>query len=225
MHVIVWSDDAGGAALVGAAARLHPDGVAATLGTLVQQQLPAASVTVAGLHEPEDGLPDGLLARADVLVWWGHEAHEQVSDLTADRVERRVRDGLGLVALHSAHYSKVFRRLMGTSCDLQWRENGEDREVIWTVDPAHPIATGVPQPIDLGGHETYGEPFEIPAPDQLVFISWFTGGEVFRSGCCFVRGSGRIFYFAPGHETYPVYEHPHIRLVIGNAVSWAGRAR
>jgi len=180
---------------------------------------------VTGLHEPEDGLPEALLARADALAWWGHDAHEQVSDDTVDRVESAVRAGLGLIALHSAHHSKVFRRMMGTSCDLEWRDDGSDRELIWTVEPDHPIAAGIESPIEVGVHEMYGEPFCIPQPETVVFISSFTGGEVFRSGCCFTRDAGRIFYFGPGHETYPVYENPQIQRVLANAVSWAARRR
>jgi trehalose utilization protein len=221
VRVIVWSDDDAGAALEGAATQLHPGGVAATLGRVTREQLGSrASVHVAGLHEAHDGLPEGLLGAADVLVWWGHEAHEEVAEHTVDRVQRHVLAGLGLVVLHSGHHAKIFRSLTGTSCDLSWRE-GDDDELIWTVEPAHPIAAGIPQPIVLGRHEMYGEPFAIPAPDELVFISAFTGGEVFRSGCCFHRGAGRIFYFSPGHETFPVYEHPHVRRVIGNALRWA----
>jgi trehalose utilization protein len=222
LRVIVWSDDAAGAAWEQAAAVLHPDGINATLAAVVQDQLGAeAAVITAGLHEPDDGLPESALAEADVLVWWGHEAHEEVAEDTVDRVHRHVLDGLGLVVLHSAHHSKIFRRLMGTSGDLAWRDTGEDEELIWAVDPTHPIAAGVELPIDLGTHEMYGEPFDIPAPDELVFLSAFTGGEVFRSGCCFKRGAGRIFYFGVGHETYPVYEHPQVQRVIANAVRWA----
>jgi len=226
VHVISWSDDAGGAGLEGSAAVLHPQGVAATLAGVVHEQLGAGvEVTVAGLGDPEQGLSERGLDEADVLVWWGHEAHEQVSDATVDRVQRHVLDGLGLVVLHSGHHSKPFRRLMGTTCDLVWRDTGEDEELIWTVAPAHPIADGVEQPIVLGRHEMYGEPFDVPAPDTLVFVSAFTGGEVFRSGCCFLRGAGRIFYFSPGDESYPVYEHPQVRRVIGNAVTWAKAPR
>lgn len=221
MHVVVWSDDAMGAALDAAAARIHPGGIATTLGEVVREQFgPDADVTVAGLHEPADGLPEELLAGADVLVWWGHEAHERVAEGTVDRVQRHVLGGLGLLVLHSGHHSRVFRRLLGTTCDLAWRESGADEELIWTVDRAHPIADGVEQPIRLARHEMYGEPFDIPAPDRLVFVSSFTGGEVFRSGCCFERGDGRIFYFSVGHESHPVYDHPQVRRVIGNAVRW-----
>ena len=116
---------------------------------------------------------------------------------------------MGLIVLHSAHLSKIFRRLMGTRCNLRWRE-ADDRELVWTVAPQHPIAAGVPHPIVIPKHEMYGEYFDIPPPDELVFVSSFTGGEVFRSGCCFRRGKGRVFYFSPGHETYPIYHDPVI---------------
>lgn len=225
MRLIVWSDDRNGTELEPQAAKLHPEGIAATLATGLQAQLgDRAEVTTAGLHEPEQGLGDSALSSADVLVWWAHEAHDQVADATVDRVQRHVLDGLGLVVLHSAHHSKIFKRLTGTSCDLRWRE-ADDQELVWTVDPGHPIAAGIEQPIRLARHEMYGEPFAIPAPDRLVFVSWFSGGEVFRSGCCFERGSGRIFYFSPGHESDPVYEHPQIRRVLANAATWAGRTR
>ena len=225
MRLIVWSDDDAGRALEGPAARLHPDGIAATIAAALRAQFgTAAEVTATGLHETDQGLPDGALRDADALIWWGHEAHDQVADETVDRVHLRVLGGLGLVVLHSAHHAKIFRRLTGTSCDLRWRE-ADDQELIWTADPAHPIAAGIEQPIRLGRHEMYGEPFDIPAPDRLVFISSFTGGEVFRSGCCFERGSGRIFYFSPGHESDPVYEHPQVRRVLANAVTWAGGPR
>jgi len=222
LHVIVWSDDARGAALEGPAAALHPDGVNGTVADIVREQLGAAvTVTTAGLEDPDQGLSDDALEMADVLVWWGHEAHDQVSEPAVDRVQRHVLAGLGLVVLHSGHHSKPFRRLMGTTCDLSWRERGGDEELVWTIDPTHPVAAGVEQPIVLGRHEMYGEPFDIPAPDALVFVSAFTGGEVFRSGCGFQRGAGRIFYFSVGHETHPVYQHPQVRRVIGNAVGWA----
>lgn len=155
-----------------------------------------------------------------MLLWWGHLAHGRVPDEVAARVQERVLEGMGLVVLHSAHLSKPFTRLMGTSCNLRWRE-AADRELVWTIEPAHPIAEGVPPVIAIDRQEMYGERFDIPAPDELVFVSSFSGGEVFRSGCCFRRGRGRVFYFGPGHETYPVYHHPDIRRVLVNAVRWA----
>jgi len=92
---------------------------------------------------------------------------------------------------------------------------------LWVVDPGHPIAVGIGAFVELGESEMYGEPFGVPPPDELVFVSWFQGGEVFRSGCCWRRGNGRVFYFSPGHQTNPIYHHPMIQRVIVNAVKWA----
>jgi trehalose utilization protein len=189
------------------------DGIAGLLGDAVR-------VGTATLPEPEHGLTQAVLDDTDVLTWWGHAAHDAVDDAVVERVHHAVLGGMGLVALHSAHYAKIFRRLLGTSCSLRWRNDGE-RELVWTVDPAHPIAAGIPHPIVLEAQEMYGEQFDIPAPDELVFVSSFAGGEVFRSGCCFRRGLGRIFYFSPGDQEYPIYHHADIQRVIANAVGWA----
>ena len=178
------------------------------------------AVRTATLDQPEHGLGGAVLDETDVLLWWGHQAHAEVSDEMVDRVQARVLRGMGLIALHSAHYSKIFIRLMGTSCGLKWRV-ADERERLWVVAPGHPIAQGLPERIELEREEMYGEHFDIPAPDELVLVSWFQGGEVFRSGCCFRRGMGRIFYFRPGHETYPTYHQPLVQRVIGNAVRWA----
>ncbi|AIZ44424.1 PalA [Deinococcus radiopugnans] len=178
------------------------------------------SVQTATLDEPEHGLTDEVLNDTDVLLWWGHKAHGDVSEEVAAKVVARVLDGMGLIVLHSGHFSKPFKTLMGTGCDLKWREAGE-RERLWVVNPAHPIAQGVGEHITLEHEEMYGEHFDIPAPDELVFVSWFAGGEVFRSGCTFTRGGGKIFYFRPGHETFPTYHHPQIQQVIANAARWA----
>ncbi len=170
---------------------------------------------------PENGLPQQLLDETDVLIWWAHLAHNQVSDEVARRVQRRVLDGMGFVALHSAHASKPFSLLLGTrSPVLRWRENDEQQRV-WCVSPGHPIAAGLGESFVIPKDETYGEYFEIPTPDELVFISWFSGGNVFRSGCCWKRGAGKIFYFQGGHETYPIYYQPEVKRVIQNAVRWA----
>lgn len=177
-------------------------------------------VRTATLDEPEHGLTSDVLDSTDVLVWWGHKAHGAVSDEVVDRVITRVLDGMGLIVLHSGHFSKVFKRLMGTGCDLKWRE-ATDKERLWVVNPAHPIAQGVGEYLELPAEEMYGEHFDIPTPDELIFVSWFTGGEVFRSGCTFTRGSGKIFYFRPGHETYPTYHHGGVLRVIANGARWA----
>jgi trehalose utilization protein len=178
------------------------------------------NVRTATLDDPEHGLTAEVLADTDVLIWWGHMAHGEVKDEIVERVHQRVMEGMGLIVLHSGHFSKIFKKLMGTTCDLIWRE-ADENERLWIVEPGHPIAEGLPKYIDLPKEEMYGEFFDIPAPDALVMVSWFKGGEVFRSGCCFHRGQGRVFYFRPGHETYPTYYTPVIRKVIANAVKWA----
>ncbi len=200
---------------------IYPNGMHAPIVEGIRRELGDVDVRVATLDEPEHGLTDALLAATDVLTWWGHAAHDRVSDHVVARVHARVLDGMGIVVLHSGHHSKIFRRLMGTTCDLRWRSDpGGEREVIWTVNPGHPIAAGVPQPIVVPHDEMYGEFFDIPQPDELVFITSFEGGEVFRSGCCFVRGAGRIAYFSPGDQEYPVYHQPEIQRVIANCVRW-----
>ncbi|MCS6871411.1 MAG: ThuA domain-containing protein [Anaerolineae bacterium] len=183
---------------------------------------PRLSVRTATLDQPEHGLTDDVLAATDVLTWWGHVAHDEVSDGVVERVKARVLDGMGLIVLHSGHFSKIFKALMGTTCNLKWREAGE-RERIWIIEPGHPIAEGLGEYFELEQEEMYGERFDIPAPETLVMVSWFKGGEVFRSGCCYTRGKGRIFYFRPGHETYPTYYDPNVRRVIANAVCWAAQ--
>jgi trehalose utilization protein len=196
----------------------YPHGMHATLAQGLTRT--GWTVRTATLDEAEQGLPETLLATTGVLIWWGHLAHDEVSDALVERVQQRVLAGMGLIVLHSGHYSKIFKRLMGTSCSLQWRE-ADDRERLWVTAPGHPIVQGIGDYIDIEREEMYGEYFDIPQPETLVFVSWFTGGEVFRSGCCYTRGRGRIFYFRPGHESFPTYHHPEVQRVIANAVRWA----
>jgi trehalose utilization protein len=202
-----------------AVAQIYPNGIHRALADVLSTH-DDFQVRTATLDEPDHGLPQDVLDQTDVLLWWGHAAHDAVSDDVVTRVQQRVLGGMGLIVLHSGHFSKVFKRLMGTSCALCWREAGE-RERVWVVDPGHPIAAGLGDCIELERSEMYGEPFGIPTPDELIFISWFQGGEVFRSGATWTRGSGRIFYFSPGHEIYPIYHHADIQLVIANAIRWA----
>ena len=177
------------------------------------------TVRTATLDESECGLTQEVVDNTDVMIWWGHMLHYKVPDEVAARVQNAVISGMGLVALHSSHHSKVFTRLMGTPCSLGWREDG-DMERVWTVDPSHPIAQGVGRYFELENEETYTEPFSIPEPEKLVFAGWFEGGELFRAGCCWQRGHGRIFYFQPGHETYPTFHNKTVQLIIKNAVRW-----
>ena len=172
-------------------AAVHPNGIHGTLAEFLGKE-EDFSIRTCTLHDPEHGLTEEVLDDTDVLVWWGHKSHHLVDDAIVTRVYKRVMAGMGFIALHSAHHSKIFTKLMGTTCNLKWRENNE-KERVWVIDPSHPIARGLPAYIELPHEETYGERFDVPAPDELVFISWFSGGEVFRSGCCYRRGSGRIF--------------------------------
>jgi trehalose utilization protein len=199
--------------------KVYPDGIHGAIAAGLREH-GLTQVRTATQDEPEHGLSEQVLAETDVLTWWGHMAHNEVSDAVVERVHARVLDGMGLVVLHSGHKSKIFMKLMGTTCELHWRE-ADENERIWVVEPGHPIADGLGQTIEIEREEMYGERFDIPAPETLVFLSWFPGGEVFRSGCCYTRGLGKIFYFRPGHETYPTYYHAGVRKVIANAVRWA----
>ncbi|KQR04179.1 glutamine amidotransferase [Arthrobacter sp. Leaf141] len=206
-------------------AAIYPAGMHTTIREGIEENLGAnARVRTTTLAEPEHGLTEEVLRDTDVLVWWGHAAHGEVSDEVVERVHRHVLAGMGLLVLHSGHWSKIFGKLMGTSCTLRWR-SGQDREIVWTVDPTHPIAQGIPHPFIIPAQEMYGEFFDIPVPDELVFLSTFSGGEAFRSGCTFKRGYGRIFFFSPGDQDYPVYHHKDVRRVIANGVSWARTLR
>ncbi len=201
------------------ASKLYPNGMHSALADLlrVDEEL---QVTTATQDQPEHGLTAELLEATDVLLWWGHVHQHEVSDAVVDRVCRRVLDGMGFVPLHSSCLSKPFCRLLGTSGQIKWRESG-DKERLWVIDHTHPIVAGLGEYVELAEVEMYGEPFDVPTPDDLIFISWFTGGEVFRSGCCWRRGRGRIFYFRPGHETFPIYFDPTVGRILRNACHWA----
>jgi trehalose utilization protein len=197
---------------------IYPDGIHKALADGIGTD--GFEVRIATLDQPEHGLTDDILANTDVLIWWGHMGHDKVEDYIVDRVHARVMNGMGLIVLHSGHFSKIFKKLMGTGCDLKWREAGE-RERIWVINPAHPIAAGIPEQFVLEKEEMYGEHFDIPVPDELILVSWFEGGEVFRTGCTFFRGQGKVFYFRPGHETYPTYYNANVMQVIKNGIRWA----
>ena len=199
--------------------KVYPDGIHKVVAAALAAE-PDIEARTATLEESEHGLSEQVLAETDVLTWWGHLGHNLGEDEIVDRVQKRVLEGMGLIVMHSAHFSKIFKRLMGTGCELKWREAAE-KERLWVVDPAHPIADGLGEYFELPHTEMYGEHFDIPAPDELVLVSWFAGGEVFRSGCCWHRGQGKVFYFRPGHETFDIYYDKTIRKVLVNAVRWA----
>lgn len=199
--------------------KLYPEGMHSVIAKYLREH--GFEVQTATLDQPEHGLTDDVLVNTDVLIWWSHMGYDMVSDEVIDKVHKRiVYDGMGLIPLHSAQLSKIFIKLMGTSCELKWREIGE-KERLWVVNPGHPIAKGIGDYVEIPHAEMFGEHFDIPQPDELVFVSWFAGGEVFRSGCCFFRGRGKIFYFRPGHETYPIFYQEEILKIIENAINWA----
>jgi len=200
-------------------ADLYPTGMHSCIANALNSD-PAISATTATLQDPEHGLTEVRLKETDVLLWWGHAAHGDVEDAIVERVAEHVWSGMGLIVLHSGHFSKIFKRLMGTPCNLTWREAGE-RERLWLTSRNHPIAAGLPDHFELENEEMYGEPFGIPEPMETVFVSWFQGGEVFRSGVTYKRGAGNVFYFRPGHETYPTYYDENVRSVLRNGVKWA----
>lgn len=201
---------------------IYPNGIHGAIAEHLRGQ-EGMIVRTATLDEPEHGLTQEVLDQTDVLTWWGHAAHAEVSDEIVERVHARVLDGMGLIVLHSGHYSKIFRSLMGTRCLLRWRE-ADERVRMWVVKPSHPIAQGIGPYIELANEEMYGEHFDVPDPDDLIFVNWYEGGEVFRGGCTWTRGEGKVFYFSAGHETYPIYHHPDILQVITNAVRWTAFA-
>ena len=199
-------------------AAVYPEGIHGAIGGALAKD-GGFNVRTATLDDPDQGLPDDVLNNTDVLIWWGHMAHGDVDDVLVEKIADRVRGGMGIIVLHSGHYSKIFKTLTGTNCSLRWRDDDSCR--VWVVNPAHPIARGIDGYIDLKNEEMYGEPFGIPNPDEVVFISWFGGGEVFRAGCCFNVERGKMFYFQPGHEAYPTFYNEKIQLVLANACRWA----
>jgi trehalose utilization protein len=218
LHVTIWNEykhEVQDPAI----AKIYPKGIHRAIADGIASG--DFTIHTATLDEPEHGLTDEVLQRTDVLIWWGHMAHDQVRDDIVNKVHERVLNGMGLIVLHSGHASKIFQKLMGTRSELlKWRE-ADEKERIWVIDHAHPIAAGLGEYIELEAEEMYGESFHIPAPDGLVFISWFEGGEVFRSGLTYHREQGKVFYFRPGHETYPTYYNKDVLKVISNAVRWA----
>lgn len=198
-------------------AEIYPKGIHNTIADFLKCD--DISVKTATLDDPDCGITDEVLKNTDVIIWWGHMEHYKVPDEIAMKVRDAVLEGMGAIFLHSAHHSKPFKFLMGTSCNLGWREDG-DMERVWVCKPSHPIVQGIDRYIKLPHEETYAEPFDIPEPDQLIMMGWYEGGEVFRSGCCYNRGNGRIFYFQPGHESFPTFHNSDVQTIIKNAVRW-----
>lgn len=223
INVLVWNEgyhEKFGQATKG----VYPDetGIGGCIAEFLREDEEIGEITLRTMFDEEEGLKEEDLAKADVLIYWSHVCADDMNDEYQTRIFNHVtKRGMGLILLHSAHASKVFTKLCGTKTEeLRWRESC-DKERVWVIEPQHPICDGIPEYFELEQEETYGERFEIPKPDALVFVSWFSGGEVFRSGVCYNRGNGKIFYFRPGHESFPTYYNEHVQRVIKNAVKWA----
>ena len=199
-------------------AAIYPEGLHKAIGAGISAD--DLEIRYAALDEPSHGLPDEVLDNTDVLIWWGHCAHAEVQDEIVEKVHKKIMEGMGLIVLHSGHVSKIFKKVTGCTGSLKWREAGE-RERLWNIAPLHPITEGIGEYFEIPHEEMYGEYFDIPKDGNIIFIAHFEGGNVFRSGVAFERGFGKIFYFQPGHETYPIYYQPEVLKVIGNAVRWA----
>ena len=203
-----------------AARKFYPDGIHAFVKGFLEEQCDDIKVTLAALDDEYQGLPDELLNNTDVLIWWGHTAHAEVNDELVAKIRDRVfAGGMGFIALHSAHKSKPFREIVGTSGNLSWGRN--QKEIMWNLLPSHPIAAGIPDHFLIESEELYAEPFYIPQPDAQIFGSWFEDGYIFRSGLCYYRGAGKVFYFQPGHETCASFYNPYVQKIIRNAIYWA----
>lgn len=215
IHVTIWDEDIQNE--TPEMQNVYPQGIRQVLADALS---PDAELEIQTVHAkmPEFGLPDEVLAKTDVLIWWAHRTHKTLPDELAEKIQNEVLRGMGFIALHSAHLSKPFRRLMGTSCTLKYRY--VDKERVFNTCPSHPIAQGLPEVFDIDIEEMYGEYFDVPKPDDVVFTSWFAGGHLFRGGCTWTRGRGRIFFFHVGHDTYPTFYHPYVQQIIHNAVHW-----
>lgn len=217
INVVIWNEfrhEKGDPAV----AQIYPDGIHAFIRDFLKED-DNLNITLAALDDPDQGISDELLNKTDVLFWWGHMAHGEVDDKLVEKIRNRVYAGkMGLIVLHSGHHSKVFRSIVGATGNLSWGRN--QKEVVWNLMPQHPIAAGIPDHFILQSEELYAEPFYIPQPDQLVFGGWYEDGHIFRSGCCFFRGVGKIFYFQPGHEYCRSFYNPYVQRIIRNAVEW-----
>ena len=120
-----------------------------------------------------------------------------------------------------AHEGGIWRLSLPLCVFPAYRPDGAPSHVT-TLIPQHPIAAGLPARWDVAQTEMYDEPFHVPPPDTVVFEERWDKGEHFRSGCVWRVGKGRVFYFRPGHEIYPVYKQAEPLRVIENAVRWLG---
>ena len=201
---------------------IYPEGIHKTIGAFLSE-CEDLEITYATLDDPHQGMPDEVLNNTDVLIWWGHTAHGEVDDALVERIRQRVYAGkMGFVPVHSGHHSKPFKQILGTTGNLSWGQ--DQKEIIWNLNPSHPIAAGIPDHFILDVEEMYGEPFYIPTPDEIIFGGWFEHGNMMRAGCTWRRGAGKIFYFQPGHERCPSFHNPYVQQIIKTGVHWAAPA-
>ena len=216
MKVVVWNENIHEKEIP-RVTEIYPGGLHEYIASFLKAD--DVEVSTSTLDDTDCGLSDDVLKETDVLIWWGHMAHDKVPDEVVERVHRYILSGMGLIVLHSGHHSKIFKKINGTSCNLKWRDGAKER--IWTIKPNHPISDGVDETFTLDCEEMYGEPFDIAEPMETIFMGWFNGGEVFRSGCTWVRGNGKIFYFQPGHETNTSFHNKNVQRILKNAIRWA----
>jgi trehalose utilization protein len=220
-RVVVWSENT-------APKKVYPHDInAAVAEGLAPLKDKGWEIVTASIGDPEQGVPPASLNKTDVLMWWGHQRHGQVTDEHVQQIVKRVKNGgMGFIALHSAHFSKALKALLGTNCGWKggYVEDGSKLEMI-VQDKEHPIAKGI-HDFSIPHTERYTEPFECPKPDAVVFGGIYIrpdgSKEESRQGLAWNIGKGRVFYFQPGHETYPIFFDANIRKLLCNAVEWAG---
>ncbi|MDA1191131.1 MAG: ThuA domain-containing protein [Candidatus Poribacteria bacterium] len=203
---------------------VYPDGIDGAVADALKEI--GVEVKTAKMDDPEHGLSEEVLAETDVLFWWSHIRNGDLSeDVNARVVKHVLARGMGFVPIHSALFAKPFQTILGCTGNIGGWDHNQAPENVYVIDQNHPIAEGLGAKFVLPETEMYVEPFDVPPPDELIFISSFSRGEVFRSGMTWYRGRGRIFYFRPGHETYKVLFEEPCRKVFQNAARWgASRA-
>jgi len=221
--VVVWSEGT-------APKNVYPNDINTAIaeGFRASAQMKDWDVVVANLSDPDQGLPDALLNKADVLIWWGHKKHGDVKDALVDKIEKRVKeDGMGFIALHSAHFAKPNKRLMGAPCTFAAYKGDNKETVVKVAMPDHAIVKGVATEFTIENHERYSDPYAVPTTSEKPFggIHIHKDGtrEESIQGYCWNVGKARYFYFQAGHETNPIYFNPEIRKIMANAVLWASK--
>lgn len=203
---------------------VYPRGVRGPIADYLSEETDIEART-RSIEDEDQGVSGDDLEWADVILWWGHLRHDDVTDETVDRIEEHVREnGVGFVSLHSAHYARPYKRLIGMSGDLGGhRLTDDESEYVEVCAPDHPIAEGVDD-FTLPEVEMFGEPYDIPEPETVVLHSEYSeGDEEFRSGVTFEFGEGRGFYLRPGHEEFEIYLDDNIQRIVTNATRWAAQ--